>query len=100
MKIKEFKIKSLNGYNISVRTYLPTENIKEIIIAFKIIKSDMIFLFLLNKTPPFYFKFFIAININYNFSRIKTLLLIIHFKSQFLTFNFRLLIIFCLGFLR
>ena len=33
MKIKEFKIKSLNGYNISVRTYLPTENIKEIIIA-------------------------------------------------------------------
>ena len=33
MKIKEFKIKSFNGYNISVRTYLPTENIKEIIIA-------------------------------------------------------------------
>lgn len=33
MKIKEFKIKSLNGYNISVRTYMPTEQIKEIIIA-------------------------------------------------------------------
>ena len=33
MKIKEFKIKSLNGYNISVRTYLPTGNIKEIIIS-------------------------------------------------------------------
>ena len=33
MKIKEFKIKSLNGYNISVRTYVPTGNIKEIIIA-------------------------------------------------------------------
>ena len=33
MKINNFKLKSLNGYNISVRTYLPTGNIKEIIIA-------------------------------------------------------------------
>ena len=33
MQINEFKLRSLNGYNISARTYLPTESIKEVIIA-------------------------------------------------------------------